>query len=325
MTSLRRRALLCALLCAPLVARAQARVPVVGYVNGFSPGEWGQPLEGFLRGLRDGGFAEGRDVAIEYRWAEGHYDRVPALVAELVRRPVALIVATGGSVVTVQAHKATKSIPIVFAMGSDPARLGLVSTMNRPGGNVTGVYFLTGDLEAKRFGILRELVPEAALVGILVNPTLPSADARVRALEAASAAIGQRIHIARATNEREIAAAFAGFVERRATALQIGADPYFLTRRRSIVELAARHGIPAIYEQREFAEAGGLMSYGTNLNDASRELGGYAARVLKGERPADMPVIQSTKFEFVINLGTARRMKIAIPQSLSLRADDVIS
>jgi putative ABC transport system substrate-binding protein len=321
----KRRRFLAATALVAWPARGQdRRIPVVGYVNAFSARDWEKPLAAFRAGLRESGYVEGRDVAIEYRWAEGDYDRVRALAADLVKRRVAAIVATGGGKTAVDVHAETSEIPILFAIGSNPVDLRLASTLSRPGGNATGIYFLTGELEAKRLGMLRELVPSAPLIGVLINPTLPSYAARVRAIEAAASQVGQRLAILQARDDRGVDAAFATLQRDRAAALLVAADPFFLTRRDKFVDLAARGGLPAIYEQREFAEAGGLMSYGTNLNDASRELGVYVARVLKGEKPAEMPVVQSTKFEFVINKGTARRMRIAIPKSLSLRADDVI-
>ena len=300
-------------------------MPVIGFVNAFSAGEWKRPLAAFRDGLREAGYVEGRDVGIEYRWAEGNYDRVRPLTADLVKRRVAAIVATGGGRTAVDVRAETAEIPILFAIGSNPVDLRLAASLSRPGGNATGIYFLTGALEAKRLGMLREVVPSAPLIGVLMNPTLSAYAARVVEVESAASEVGQRVIIERARNDREIAAAFAAFERERAAAMLVAADPFFLTRREKIVDLVARAGVPAIYEQREFAEAGGLMSYGTNLNDASRQLGGYVGRVLRGEKPAEMPVIQSTKFEFVINLRTARQMRIAIPQSLSLRADDVIS
>jgi putative ABC transport system substrate-binding protein len=301
------------------------RPPVVGYLNGFSEPEWLAPLAAFLRGLGEAGFVEGRDVAIEYRWANGDPGRVRALAADLVRRNVAVIAATGGSRTAIEAYAATSTTPIVFAMGANPVEIGLAKTLNRPGGNVTGVYFLTGELEAKRLGILREVAPNASTIGVLVNPSLANIAGRVASVEAAAATVGQRIHTVRARDDRDIARAFVEFGERRVSALLVTADPYFLTRRAAIVASAARLGVPAIYEQREYAEAGGLMSYGTNLNDSSRECGVCVGRILKGEKPAEIPVLQSTKFEFVVNLKTARELRIAIPQSVSLRADEVIN
>ncbi|MFO1302561.1 MAG: ABC transporter substrate-binding protein [Burkholderiales bacterium] len=319
-----RRTALAVLALAPQVARAQERKPpVVGYLNGFSHAEWAAPLEAFRRGLADSGFAEGRDVAIEYRWANGDPARARQMAAELAGRNVAVIAATGGSRTALEARAATSSVPIVFAMGANPVDIGLARTLNRPGGNVTGVYFLTGELEAKRLGILRELV-NASTIGVLVNPTLANAASRAASVEKAAAAVGQRILLVRARDDRELARAFTQFAEQRAGALLVTADPFFLTQRAAIVASAARLGVPTIYEQREFAEAGGLMSYGTNLNDASRECGVCVARILKGEKPADIPVLQSTKFEFVVNVKTARAQRITIPQSVLLRADEVI-
>ena len=310
----------------PLAARAQepAKLPVIGFLNGFSSAAWAQPLVAFRKGLSEVGYVEGQNVRIEYRWAESHYDRLPALAAELVRRQVNVLVATGGSVTAVAAKAATTTIPLAFGIGGDPVALGLVASFNRPGGNATGVYFLTTQLEAKRLGLLRELVPTAALIGVLLNPTLALAEAQLKEVQAAAGAAGQQIHILHASSEPELETAFATFAQLRAAALLVGADPFFLTRRDRIVALAARHAIPTIYEQHEFAAAGGLVSYGTSLTDATRQVGIYTARVLKGEKPADLPVMQSTKFEFVINLKTAKTLGLVVPEGLVLAADEVI-
>jgi len=326
---MKRRALLGAaasgLIIAPFAVRAQpARMPVIGFLNGFSAQEWAPPMAGFRDGLRDAGFVEGRNVAIEYRWAEGHFDRLPALAGELVRRQVSVIVATGGSNTAAAAKAATSTVPIVFGIGSDPVKLGVVTSLNRPGGNATGVFFLTAELEGKRLGLLRELVPTGALFAVLLNPKLASFDARVQSVRTAAGAVGQQIRIVHASDERELDAAFATFAQLRAAALLVGADPFFLTQRERITTRANRQMLPAIYEQREFAAVGGLMSYGTSLTDATRQVGVYAGRVLKGEPPADLPVIQSTKFELVINVRTARALGLTIPQPVLLRADEVI-
>jgi putative tryptophan/tyrosine transport system substrate-binding protein len=258
-----------------------------------------------------------------FRWRNG-CSRLPGLAAELVRRQVTVLVATGGSVTALAAKAATTSIPIIFGVGIDPIAQGLVPSLSRPGGNLTGVYFLTGELEGKRLGLLRELVPTAALIAVLLNPKIASFEARLKDVQSAARAFGQQIHIYRASTEAELDSAFAIFGQLRAGALLVGADPFFLTQRERIVALAARHTIPAVYEQREFAVAGGLMSYGTSLTDATRQVGLYAGRVLKGEKPGELPVVQSDKFEFVINLKTARALALNIPQSLLLRADEVI-
>lgn len=308
----------------PTAHAQQTKMPVIGFLNGFSLAEWAQPVTGFRKGLSETGYVEGKNVAIEYRWAEGRFDRLPNLAAELVRRQVTVLVATGGSVTALAAKAATTSIPIIFGVGIDPIAQGLVSSLSRPGGNLTGVYFLTGELEGKRLGLLRELVPTAALIAVLLNPKLASFEARLKDVQTAARAFGQQIHIHRASSEAELDSAFATFGQLRAGALLVGADPFFLTQRERIVALAARHTIPAVYEQREFAVAGGLMSYGTSLTDATRQVGLYAGRVLKGEKPGELPVVQSDKFEFVINLRTAKALGLTIPQSLLLPADEVI-
>jgi putative ABC transport system substrate-binding protein len=309
----------------PLAARAQQPSrPVIGFLNGFSPAAWAQPVLVFRTVLHEAGYIEGQNVEIEYRWAETQYDRLPALAAELVGQQVGVLVATGGSVTALAAKAATTTIPVIFGMGADPVELGIVASLNRPGGNATGVYFLTTHLEAKRLGLLHELVPKAALMAVLLNPTLALAEAQLKEVQAAAAAAGQQINIQHASSDSEIDAAFAAFAQMRAKALLVGADPFFLTRRDHIVALAARHAIPTIYEQREFALAGGLASYGTNLNDATRQVGVYTARVLKGEKPADLPVVQSSKFEFVINLKTAKTLGLDVPLGLTAGADELI-
>jgi putative ABC transport system substrate-binding protein len=313
------------LITVPFTARGQqARMPLIGFLNGFSATEWALLLAEFRSGLNEAGYVEGRNVAIEYRWAEGHFDRLPSLASELVRRQVTAIVATGGSTTATAAKAATSTIPIIFGIGSDPVKLGLVASLNRPGGNATGVFFLTAELEGKRLGLLREIVPTTAPITVLLNPKLASFDARVKSVRAAASAVGQQIQIVHASDEREIDAAFATFAQLRAAALLVGADPFFLTQRDRIAALAARQKLPAIYEQREFAVAGGLMSYGTSLTDATRRVGIYAGRVLKGEKPADLPVVQSDKFELVINLKTAKALGLEVPPSLLARVDEVI-
>ena len=313
------------LLAMPLAALAQAtKTPVIGFLNGFSLAEWAHAVAAFHKGLNETGYVEGRNVAIEYRWAEGQFDRLPTLAAELVRRQVTVLVTTGGSATARAAKAATSTIPIVFGVGTDPIKLGVVASLSRPGGNASGVYFLTNELEAKRLGLLRELVPKAALIGILLNPRGSRAEGQSKDLREAAGALGQQVQILHASSERELDTAFATVDQLRVAALLVGASPSFNAQRDRIVALAARRAIPVIYEQREFAVAGGLMSYGTSLTDATRQVGVYAGRVLKGEKPADLPVVQSTKFEFVINLKTAKALGLTIPQSLLLRADEVI-
>jgi putative ABC transport system substrate-binding protein len=309
----------------PLGARAQQpAMPVVGFLGTASPGPFAHLVAGFRWGLQETGFVEGRNAAIEYRWAEGQYDRVAALAADLVRRQVAVIVTVGGEASAAAAKAATATIPIVFNTGSDPVKLGLVTSLARPGGNATGVNIFTTELVEKRLGLLRDLVPAATTVGVLSNPNFAAAVANVRESEAAARAIGKEVVIFNASSDAEIETAFVNIVQARPGALLVGADPFFNSRRGLIVALAARHAIPAIYEWREFAEAGGLISYGTSLVGAYRQQGIYAGRILKGEKPADLPVVQLSKFELVINLNTARALGLAIPPGVLAIADEVI-
>jgi putative tryptophan/tyrosine transport system substrate-binding protein len=308
----------------PLAARAQQpAMPVIGFLNPTSPDTVVDRLRAFREGLKETGYVEGGNVAIEYRWAEGQYDRLPALAAELVRRQVAVIVAAqGGS--TVLAAKATTTIPIVFLVGDDPVRLGLVSSLARPGGNLTGVNFLTGELGAKRLELLRALVPAAARVAALVNPANPANESTLRDVVPAARAIGLQIQVFNASTSREINAAFATLVGERPDALFVGGDALFTSRRVQLATLAARHAVPAIYSARDYAEVGGLMSYGSNLTDAFRQVGVYTGRILKGAKPADLPVVQSSKFELVINAETARILGLNVPPTLLAVADEVI-
>jgi putative ABC transport system substrate-binding protein len=309
----------------PLAAQAQQpAMPVIGFMSSASAAPWAHYVAAFRDGLKAIGFVEGQNVAIEFRWADGQYDRLPMIAAELVRREVAVIVATGGAPAVLPAMAATPTIPIVFSTGSDPIKLGFVSSLNRPGSNATGVYFFIGAMEAKRLGLLRDLVPAATLIGVLLNPNNSNAEAQSKDIQEAAAALGQKIQIVHAGTENELGTAFKTLAQMRADAALVGADPFFNSRRNLLVLLAARHGIPAMYEQREFVQAGGLMSYGTGLSDAYRQIGIYAGRILKGERPADLPVVQSTKFELVINLNAAKVLGLEVPPSLSARADEVI-
>jgi len=309
----------------PLAARAQqAAMPVIGFLSSASPSAWKPYLEAFRQGLNEAGYVEGRTVAVEYRWAEGQYERLPSLAADLVRRKVAVIVAAGGTPASLAAKAATKTIPIVFTTGFDPVKLGLVASLNRPGGNITGVNQFLSQMEGKRLGLLRDLVPSAALIAVLLNPNNPPAATQLKDVQGAARALGQQIHILHASSEAELEAAFATARQVGCGGLLVGADPFFNSRRTYIIALAARHAIPAIYEQREHAIAGGLMSYGTNLSDGYRQGGGDTGRSLKGEKPADLPVAQSTKFEFIINLTTAKALGIVVPPMLSARADEVI-
>jgi putative tryptophan/tyrosine transport system substrate-binding protein len=309
----------------PLAAHAQqAAMPVVGFLNGASAAPYVPFVDSFRRGLGEIGFIEGQNVAIEFRWAEGQYDRLPALAADLVRRQVAVIVATGGPASGQAAKAATATIPIVFNSGTDPVQEGLVASFNRPGGNATGVNVLLSAMEGKRLGLLREMVPNAALIAVLLNPAMPTFDGQVNDVQAAARSVGQRLHILRASNDGEIDAAFTTAAELRAGALLVGADPFMFTRRERLLGLASRYAIPAIYELREYAAAGGLMSYGISLAEAYRLVGVYTGRILKGDKPADLPVQQLTKFEFVINLKSAKALGIEVPPGLSARADEII-
>jgi ABC-type uncharacterized transport system substrate-binding protein len=309
----------------PLGARAQQPVlPVVGFLNSASPLPWENYVAGFRAGLKEAGFVDGQNVTIEFRWAEGHYDRLPGMAADLVRRKVAVLVATGGAPSVVAAKAATSTIPIVFTSGSDPVRSGFVTSLNRPGGNTTGVNFFVFVLEGKRLGLLRALIPGVQLIAVLLNPNRPDHANQVREVQEAARAIGQQIHILLASSESAINAAFATATQLHAGALLVGTDAFFNSQRDKIVALAARHSIPTVYEQRDFALAGGLMSYGTNLANGYRQAGAYVGRILKGEKPGDLPVVQSTKFEFVINLKTAKALGLTVPEGLLNAADEVI-
>ena len=308
----------------PLVARAQQPMPVIGFVSGVSAAPFAHLVAAFREGLKESGYIEGQNVTIEYRWAEGRYDHVPALVDDLVRRQVTVIVASGGDQVVQAAKAATSTIPIVGTIGLDPVKQGLVASLNRPGGNLTGMFLLTTALGPKRLGLLRELAPGATLIAVLVNPTYVLTDAQVKDIHDAARAIGQPIHIVNASTDTEIDIAFTELSQLHPGALLVGADPFFNSRRDHIVALAARMAIPVMYEQREFAVAGGLASYGTSLTETYRQVGIYTGRVLKGEKPADLPVMLSTKFEFVINLKTAKALGLDVPAGLSARADEVI-
>jgi putative ABC transport system substrate-binding protein len=309
----------------PLATHAQqARMPVIGFVNAASPGPLRQQIAAFREGLKDSNYVESHNVAVEYRWAEGQYDRLPALVADLVRQQVSVIVAGGGAPAVLAAKAATTTIPIVFSAGGDPVGLGLVASLNRPGGNITGVYIFTSGLEAKRLGLLHEMVPKATPIGVLVNSNFADAENQLRDVKEAAASLGVQLVVVRANAESDFDAAFSALVRQRAGALLVCSSPFFNGRREQLVVLAARHAVPAIFEWRDFAVAGGLMSYGTNLADAYRQVGVYAGQILKGAKPVDLPVVQSTKFELVINLSTAKALGIEVPPTLSARADEVI-
>jgi putative tryptophan/tyrosine transport system substrate-binding protein len=305
----------------PLTARAQS-MPVIGFLYAGSPGL--APMAAFRRGLAEAGYVEGQSVTIEYRYAAGQYDRLPELAADLVRRQVSVIVASPNTNSARAAKAATATIPIVFGVADDPAKLGLVASLNRPGGNATGVNYFIGELVAKRIELLRGLVPAAARFGALINPNATSAESSTREAIAAAATIGVHVDLVHARDAHEIEAAFTTFVHNRTDALQVLPDTFFANQRVQIAILAARHAIPTIYTVREYVEAGGLISYGTSLTETYRQLGLYAARVLKGAKPADLPVVQSAKFELVINLATARALGIEVPPELLATADEVI-
>jgi putative ABC transport system substrate-binding protein len=302
----------------------QAAMPVVGFLGTGSPQSDVFRVTAVRQGLMEAGYIEGKNVAFEYRWAEDQYGRLPVLASELVRREVAVIVAIGGITAAIAAKSATATIPIVFEMGGDPVEAGLVASFNRPGGNVTGVTNLIGKLAAKQFEVLHQAVPNAALIGFLVNPTLADAGSQTKNALAAAESVGQKMVIVQARNDSDLGAAFDMLAQQHASALVVGADPFFNTRRDKLVELAARYELPTMYSLREFAEVGGLMSYGTSIVEALRIAGLYAGRIVKGERPADLPVQQSTKIELVINLKTAKALGIVFPLSLLGRADEVI-
>jgi len=307
----------------PLAARAQQpAMPVIGLLDQRSPDALADRLRGFRQGLKDAGFVEGQNAAIEYRWAENQVDRLPELAADLVRRQVAVIVAPSGLAPALAAKAATKTIPIVFVIADDPVRLGLVASLARPGSNLTGINFLSGELTAKRLELLRELMPSATRVAVLVNPA--NAENPEREVEAAARSIGLQIQTLNASTIREINAAFATFVRERPDAVFVGLDPFFNSRRIQLVQLAARYAIPASYPVRDFAEAGGLMSYGANIADAWRQAGSYAGRILKGAKAADLPVVQATKFELVFNVQTATMLGLTVPDKLLVAADEVI-
>ena len=310
----------------PLVARAQRpSMPVVGFLGATSPEGYATFVSGFQRGLKEAGFVDGDNVTTIYRWAEGQYDRLPGLAAELVSRRVSVIVATGGLPSSLAAKQATETIPIVFTLGSDPVKFGLVSSLNRPNGNVTGVTLFAYLLDAKRVELMHELVPGASVVALLVNPNNPAqAAAQHVEVEAAARKFGQQLVILKAGTVSEIDSAIAGVAEKKAGVLLVSADPLFLTRRDQLVALVTRHAIPSIYEWRQFSEAGGLMSYGIDLVDAYRQAGAYTGKILSGAKPGDLPVLQPTKFEFVVNLKTARTLGLTVPNTMLVAADQVI-
>jgi putative tryptophan/tyrosine transport system substrate-binding protein len=308
----------------PLAARAQQAVPVIGLLDSGSPDSMTENLAGFHRGLSELGYVEGKNVAIEYRWARGRYDQLPALAAELVRRPVAVIAATRSTGPIRAAKAATSTIPIVFQIGSDPVKEGLVTSFNRPGGNVTGASRLTTELIQKRLGVISELVPKATTIALLVNPDGLQTAPQIEEMREATRARGLALHIVSDRTERDLESAFADAVEHRADALIVAGDPVHLDRRKQIVALMMRHAIPVIFFERDSVVDGGLMSYSASLADSFRQVGAYVGRILKGEKPADLPVLQPTKFDLVLNLKTARALGLTIPPTLLAIADGVI-
>ena len=308
----------------PLAAGAQQQaMPVVGFLNATSPDGYADRLRGFRQGLKESGYIEGENVAVEYRWAEDQIDRLPALAADLVRRRVAVLAATSTSP-ALAAMAATTSIPIVFMVAEDPVGLGLVASLARPGGNATGINFYTGELTAKRLELLHELVPAATRVAVLINSANVSTETTLRDVESAARAMGLQIRVVRVGTRQEIDAAFEAFARERPDALFVSGGPFLLSRRIQLALLAARHAVPASYGSREYVEIGGLMSYGANLLDAHRQVGVYAGRILKGAKPADLPVVQSTKLELIINLQAATAVGLEVPAALLARADEVI-
>ena len=309
----------------PLAASAQQpAMPVIGFLNGASPAELGPRVDAFRDGLAEMGYAEGRSVAIEYRWGLGQYERLPEMAIDLVRHRVAAIAATGGVPSVRAAKAATFEIPIVFTMGADPVAFGLVASLNRPGGNVTGITLISGEIVSKRIAVLRDLLPSAKVLGVLMNSTTPSSEAESVAAERTAHTLGWQVKVLRVGKELDFDTAFQPLVGERVDALLVTTDPIFESQRHRIVALAAQHAVPTIYALREYAVAGGLMSYGASINDVYRQAGSYVGRVLKGEKPSDLPVIQTSKFELLINLKTAKTLGIAVPAAVLALADEVI-
>jgi putative ABC transport system substrate-binding protein len=309
----------------PLAARAQGAMPVIGFLSGGSPHAEQQARQwaAFRQGLGETGYIENRNVKVEYRWAEGQYDRLPGMAADLVRRQVVVIAATG-TPAALAAKAATAVVPVVFETGFDPISLGLVASLNRPGGNVTGVSRLGSELVSKRLGLVRDTIPTANIIALLVDANFPGAESQSRDMQEAARTLGLQIHIAKAGTEAEIDAAFAALAQLQAGALLVGVSEFFLRRAEQLAALAARHALPVIYQFRSFVAAGGLMSYGASLTDAYRQAGVYTGRILKGEKPADLPVLQPTKFDLVINLKTAKALGLTIPPGVLAIADEVI-
>ena len=299
-------------------------MPEIGFMSARSPQDSAYLVEAFRRGLKDGGFVEGQNVTVEYRWAQGEYSRLPALARELVDRKVAVLLGIGGDSSAFAAKAATSTIPVVFGMGSDPVEAGMVASLNRPGGNATGVNLLVNELEAKRLGLLNQLVPGNGIIGALLNPQFPPAPRQAKELGDAARTIGRPIIIVEASNDAELEAALATLTKQRAVALLVGSDPFFDTQRDRIIAFEAQHRLPTIFHFRESALAGGLISYGVNLTDAYRQFGVYASRILNGAKPADLPVQQSVKFETVINMKTAHALRVEISDNLLSLAEEVI-
>ena len=309
----------------PLAARAQQQaMPVVGFLGTTTPDDFADRVAAFRGGLKEAGYIEGKNVVVEYRWPEGNYDRLPTLAADLVRLQVAVIAAVGGEPSPLAAKSATATIPIVFSIGGDPVRLGLVASLNRPGGNITGVNFFQSDLGAKRLGLLHELLPKASVIGMLVNLTFGDAETHVRDAKEAALPLGVQIHVVRARTTDDFDTAFATLAQQKIDALLLANDAFFLSERRKLIALAARYAIAAVYFWREFAVDGGLMSYSPSLSQAYRQVGIYTGKILNGAKPADLPVVQATKFEFVINLKTAKTLGLTFPSGLLAIADEVI-
>jgi putative tryptophan/tyrosine transport system substrate-binding protein len=304
-------------------ARAEVR-PVIGFVSSRSSADSRYAVLAFRKGLTESGYTEGQNVKIEFRWAEGKYDRLPALVGDLIAQRINVLVAVGGEPSAFAAKAATSTVPIVFTTGGDPVKAGLVASLNRPGGNATGISLLTTAPETKRLGLLHEIVPKAALIGVLINPNYAEAENQTREVQDAAHSIGQGIRISKAGTDGELESAFAAFIEQRIEALLVCSDPFFDTRRDRIIAFAAQSRIPAIYQFREYAVAGGLMSYGISLTEGYRQVGIYAGQILKGTKPAELPIQQSIKFEFVINAKTAKALGLELPPTVSARADEVI-
>jgi putative ABC transport system substrate-binding protein len=302
----------------------QAAIPVIGFLSSRAADTEANLVAAFHQGLVEAGYSEGRNVKVEYRWARGQYDLLPALAADLVRVRVAVLVTAGGAPAALAAKGATSTIPIVFATGDDPVKLGLVASLNQPGGNATGVAVFVISLLPKRLQLLRELLPTATSIGLLMNPNAPAAESQLAEVQDAARSLGVRLDVVHAANERDIEAAFSSLAERRPSALLLGADPFFQVQRDQLVALAARHAIPTMYEWREFVDSGGLISYSPRRTDSMRQMGVYAGRILKGAVPADLPVVQSARLELVINLKTAKALRLEVPPTLLARADEVI-